>query len=226
MKQLAYEVELEQMILSGVNNNPQFTPIVDAELLIQIQKRFETKPSARLLCILVVCYAIADKDFKKLLDSLKSGKETVQRIKDLANNSTSKFKRVTPVMSEEQKQDYKQKLQQYPGIDQLRIRPKLVDLAFQSLSNQLSSADFPYIGGEPLGATRNAKNAKAMLLRAKDPNAGKLILFVVGGVTRAEIYGLQMLEKELSHEQIIVGSTGVHTGDQMMRLYSGTEDQI
>jgi hypothetical protein len=130
MKQLAYEVELEQMILSGVNNNPQFTPVVDAELLIQIQKRFETKPSARLLCILVVCYAIADKDYKKLLDSLKSGKETVQRIKELANNSTSKFKRVAPVMSDEQKQDYKQKLQQYPGIDQLRIRPKLIDLAF------------------------------------------------------------------------------------------------
>ncbi len=103
-------------------------------------------------------------------------------------------------MSEDQKQEYKQKLQQFPAIDQLRTKPRLVEIAQQSLSNQLSTADFPFIGGEPLSATRNVKNAKAMLLRAKDPNAGKLIMFVIGGVTRAEIYGLQMLQKELSHE--------------------------
>ena len=38
-----------------------------------------------------------------------------------------------------------------------------------------------------------------MLLRARDPNAGKLIIFVVGGLTRGEVYGLQNLEKTMEH---------------------------
>lgn len=49
--------------------------------------------------------------------------------------------------------------------------------------------DYTYIGDVPLGISRD-KNQKAALLRAKDPNAGKLILFVVGGITRGEVYRL------------------------------------
>ena len=57
------------------------------------------------------------------------------------------------------------------------------------MNNNLSKDDYTYIGDVPLGVSR-AKNQKAALLRAKDPNAGKLILFVVGGITRGEAYRL------------------------------------
>ena len=46
------------------------------------------------------------------------------------------------------------------------------------------------MGGEPLGVSRKPRNEKQALLRRRDPNAGKLILFVVGGLTRGEVYGL------------------------------------
>ena len=57
------------------------------------------------------------------------------------------------------------------------------------MNNNLPKDDYTYIGDVPLGVSR-AKNQKAALLRAKDPNAGKLILFVVGGITRGEAYRL------------------------------------
>lgn len=59
------------------------------------------------------------------------------------------------------------------------------------------------------------------MLRARDPNAGKLILFVVGGITRAEVYQLQALEKELAHEQLVIGSTGILTANQFLDVFSG-----
>jgi len=64
--------------------------------------------------------------------------------------------------------------------------------------------------------SRKPRNEKQALLRRRDPNAGKLILFVVGGLTRGEVYGLQALEKELANEQLIIGSTEVASGQHFM----------
>jgi Sec1 family len=60
-----------------------------------------------------------------------------------------------------------------------------------------------------------------MLLRARDPNAGKLIVFVVGGMTRAEIYGLQNVEKSVENIQMVIGTTKVFTGQEMMCKLGG-----
>ena len=56
---------------------------------------------------------------------------------------------------------------------------------------------------------------------AKDPNAGKVILFVVGGLSRGEVYTLQALDKSLPEAQLIIGTTGVHTAQEFMQILSG-----
>ena len=56
-----------------------------------------------------------------------------------------------------------------------------------------------------------------MLLRARDPNAGKLIIFVVGGLTRGEVYGLQNLEKTMEHAQMVIGSTEILTANEFLQ---------
>ncbi len=60
-----------------------------------------------------------------------------------------------------------------------------------------------------------------MLLRARDPNAGKLIVFVVGGMTRAEIYALQNVEKSVENIQMVIGTAKVFTGQEMMFKLGG-----
>ena len=54
----------------------------------------------------------------------------------------------------------------------------------------MPSSEFPFIGGEPLSHQRKPRKEIGSLLRARDPNAGKLIFFVIGGLTKAEVYGL------------------------------------
>jgi len=88
------------MIISGVNSNSELTVISDADMLKLIKKRFEGKASARLLCIFVICYSLPDKEFKKLVESLKSDQDTVNRIRNLSGNSNKSLKRVAPVMND------------------------------------------------------------------------------------------------------------------------------
>lgn len=142
-------------------------------------------------------------------------REVVLKVKGIAAN-TNRFgilKRVAPVMNEREKADFKRKSIQ---IDQLRAPSKVIDLAYKALNNDLPTSDYPFVGGEPLGVSRKPRNEKQALLRRRDPNAGKLILFVVGGLTRGEVYGLQALEKELANEQLIVGSTEISSGQQFI----------
>ena len=117
-------------------------------------------------------------------------------------------------MNDREKADYKRKSAQF---DQLRSPSKVIDLAFRALNNDLPTSDYPFVGGEPLGVSRKPRNEKQALLRRRDPNAGKLILFVVGGLTRGEVYGLQAHEKELANEQLIIGSTEVASGQHFMQ---------
>lgn len=97
------DIEFEQMIMSGVHNNTELSAISDAEMLKQMTKKFETRPSARLLCIFTVCYNVPDKDFKKLVSSLKANHDTVDKIRMLANNPNKSLKRVWPVYTNDQK---------------------------------------------------------------------------------------------------------------------------
>ena len=184
------------MIISGVGAS-DLQPINDAEMLKMITGRFQKFASARLLCILVTCYSVPDKEFKLLLGQIKTQQETVEKIRQLAGNTSRSFKRIWPVMNDSQKAEFKRKL--VSGFDQLRAPSSLIEIAKKALNNQLPQSDFSFIGGEPLSSNRK-KNDKAALLRARDPNAGKLIIFVLGGLTRTEVYGLQNLEKELAHE--------------------------
>jgi hypothetical protein len=99
------------MVMSGVNSSDLST-VSDAEVLKFIQKRFQDRPSARLLCIFLVCYSVPDKDFQQLLAYIdEESKEVVQKVKNLAGNSNrfGILKRVAPVMSERDKVDYKRK---------------------------------------------------------------------------------------------------------------------
>jgi len=48
-------------------------------------KKFENKQSAKLLCIVMSCYEIPDKDFKKMLGSVKSDKHVVEAFRKLLN---------------------------------------------------------------------------------------------------------------------------------------------
>ena len=54
------------MIMSGVNSTDLST-VSDADVLKFLQKRFQDAPSARLLCIFVICYSVPDKEFQQLL---------------------------------------------------------------------------------------------------------------------------------------------------------------
>lgn len=69
-------------------------------MLKNIMRRFETRPSARLLCIFIVVYSVPEKDFNKLLGLVKYNKESVKRLRDLTGNSTKVLKRVWPVMTD------------------------------------------------------------------------------------------------------------------------------
>ncbi len=69
-------------------------------MLKNIMRRFETRPSARLLCIFVVVYSVPEKDFAKLLGLLKYNKDAVKRVRELTGNSTKVLKRVWPVMTD------------------------------------------------------------------------------------------------------------------------------
>lgn len=55
--------------MSGVNSTDLST-VSDADVLKFMQKRFSDKPSARLLCMFVICYSVPDKDFQQLLSQL------------------------------------------------------------------------------------------------------------------------------------------------------------
>jgi hypothetical protein len=48
-------------------------------------KKFESKQSAKLLCIVLSCYAVPEKDYKKMLGSVKSDKNIVESFKKLVN---------------------------------------------------------------------------------------------------------------------------------------------
>lgn len=63
-------------------------------------------------------------------------------------------------------------------------------MALRALNNDLPTSEFPFIGGEPIGVQRKPRSDKEALLIKRDPNAGKLILVVLGGITRGEAYGL------------------------------------
>ncbi len=73
------------MILSGVHNNSSMTSISDADMFKQLMKKFENKQSAKLLCIVMSCYEVPDKDFKKMLGSVKSDKHVVEAFRKLLN---------------------------------------------------------------------------------------------------------------------------------------------
>lgn len=87
------------MVLSGVNNNSNMSLISDAEMQKLLLKKFESRPSARLLCILLSCYVVPENDFKKMLASLKTNKTAVEAFRKLVNKSGSKFKRFAPVLN-------------------------------------------------------------------------------------------------------------------------------
>ncbi len=73
------------MILSGVHNNSSMTSISDPDIFKQLMKKFENKQSAKLLCIVMSCYEVPDKDFKKMLGSVKSDKHVVEAFRKLLN---------------------------------------------------------------------------------------------------------------------------------------------
>lgn len=200
------------MILSGVNSS-SLQAVSDADMLKFVQKRFQDKPSARLLCVFLSCYSLPDKEFKQLLEPLEEHKDIAVKVRLISGTSKS-LKRLVPVMSDRAKENYKRKSQ---SIDQLRAPSKILEIAYNALNNDLPTSDFPFIGGEPIGVQRKPpRSDKEALLRQRDPNAGKIILFVVGGMTRGEVYGLQALEKELANEQLIVGSTEIFTSELFM----------
>ena len=58
--------------------------------------------------------------------------------------------------------------------ESLRVQPKLIDIVEQALSKNLSRQEYPYFGEMPLEEQKSEE----------DP---KLIVFVIGGLTIAEI---------------------------------------
>ena len=74
MKQSKSDIEYEQLILSGVHSEPPLKPISDKEMFTLVKKRIESNPSqaARLLCILVSCYSVPEREFTRLSQILKS----------------------------------------------------------------------------------------------------------------------------------------------------------
>lgn len=83
-------------------------------------KKFENKQSAKLLCIVMSCYEVPDKDFKKMLGSVKSDKHVVEAFRKLLNYSGSKFKRIAPVMNSQQIQDFKERQAMFQNFDCVR----------------------------------------------------------------------------------------------------------
>ena len=112
-----------------------------------MKKRIESNPSqaARLLCILVSCYSVPEREFTRLSQILKSPtKEMVTEIWKNQPHKTEYFERIYPVMSELERSKYQ--LKERSEFDELRVSTKLETLIERSLANELSRSDFPFIG--------------------------------------------------------------------------------
>ena len=142
-------------------------------------------------------------------------------------NRVSDIVRVAPLISDEQKKEYTRNYEQIANrkYDVVRIQPKIVELVTMAEKQELSSAEYPFVGPSP---PKNARKPDEDSLKKSNDPASRLIVFVAGGVSRTEIAALQNLEKEnnSSLHNYVLGSTDVFTPEQFLKLLAHHADGV
>ena len=75
------------------------------------------------------------------------------------------------------------------GTDILRNKPTLIRIIQESSENQLSKKIFPYIGDGPEDRKKSGRGGANWHHKNDDPDEqeGRLIIFIVGGLSHTEI---------------------------------------
>jgi len=92
------------MLVSGVTTN--FKPIGDQSMLKEFNKRFEKTSSARLLALLLGCYQVPEKEYKKLLAKVKTNQNAVNNIRQILGYGNRTLTRVAKVSDDSDKSEY------------------------------------------------------------------------------------------------------------------------
>ena len=69
---------------------------------------------------------------------------------------------------------------------------------------------YPFIGPEPEGMLKSGRNVNWHRV-GDDEQEGRLIVFMIGGISHYEICCLQNLEKEYGSSRLVIGSNEILT---------------
>ena len=104
----------------------------------------------------------------------------------------------------------------------LRKQPEILELVQLALGSNLSK-DFGFVGEQPI-VTQAAIKRQQLEQRSYGGQKlasefDKVVVFVIGGITRAEISALQNLEKTANTATILIGSTGILTSNEFFNYF-------
>lgn len=211
-------IEVEQDILSGIDRDASLE-LKPEEVFKRLQKfmndQRERPPlQLRAATLFLSCYEIPDKTFADLMKRL-GGKESqygqaLQMVRNVIDSKSPKAsvrpKKVTrtrPVLDEAGKKEFRAKAyesQQKYGV--LRSPPAIIDIIKKALARNLS-ANFHEVGAEASGAI-------------EESNQGRLIVFILGGLSINELTAVQQFQKEIGKADIVIGGTELIGADDFI----------
>lgn len=149
----------------------------------------------RLIALYLSCYAIPKADFKALTDSVRHEEdiEILESIRTLSyHEKVTKVQRIRPKISQHELNEYNRKYKQeiQEAYDILRSQAPIVTLAKDAMKKQLNPNEYPYIGEGPEQSKRSGRNAANWHKGRDETSEGRLIFFVIGGVSHFEMTSL------------------------------------
>jgi syntaxin-binding protein 1 len=167
-----------------------------------------------------------DRNFAKLLDKARLGREERQLVENLAILRSTLDELGESEVQQWERKDKKNKKNKSEEVPYAvsRYVPVVKRLVESMLEDQLPTSEFPYYGDEPRGGAAKDTRKKATSLKTqtrvrttkgKDRLDGdaedlgpKVIVFIAGGITHSEIRSAYQL---LDKREVIIGGTSILT---------------
>eukprot|EP01114_Cavostelium_apophysatum_P008990 TRINITY_DN2205_c1_g1_i1.p1 TRINITY_DN2205_c1_g1~~TRINITY_DN2205_c1_g1_i1.p1 ORF type:complete len:614 (+),score=188.15 TRINITY_DN2205_c1_g1_i1:367-2208(+) len=237
-QQLAKIAGLEQDMATGedANDKPIKNVVGSIAALLQDPK-IEHQNKIRLLMLFIISQeGIKESDRKRLMDLTKASFEDHDLISNLRYLGVTLLKSTKGAPKKRQSRDKNKQRTDAPGYDLSRYIPNLKGLVESTIDNSLSATDYPFtsepsssdakVGASNLRKTVQPKWADKETRKSEKGSAttntvgGRIIVFIAGGMTYAEMRTVYELTQKHSRE-VVIGSTSILTPKTFMEELQG-----
>ena len=176
--------EIEQILMTGVDTflKEVSTKKILKRVVNKLQELNSPKQKLRLVLLVVTTLEIGEKDRKELTQFLEPSQLfTITKLNYLGINPQTQNKKSTKRIDKAALKEFRNRMQQIQKYYCYAI-PKISDIIQSALDNNIDSAQFEF------GKTRPQQgNSTGVSLRRKAAPSKRIIVFVLGGVSWAEL---------------------------------------